>query len=263
MQEITDVDAWIIARPHVDENAVAAWLEHLGALPWWEQYPADYVDGQLLAELAGRRCYLAYGTELNENITRTRAAGAAEYVENIVAQRHGSVFEHGMYTFAIEGVSRVLTHELVRHRVGTAISQESGRYVRVGEYAFEHPEWVREDAHLLTEATELIEHMERFAKLAAHVTGINKPTANFARRKLITSGIRRYAPEGRSNGLVWSANLRTLRLLIELRTHPAAEPEIRRLFDRLAQLVATETPAVMADFTREEDGTWTPTHSRV
>lgn len=263
MQDVHDVSVHLIARPLVDEDAVGDWLTELGALPWWDKYPTDFVDTQLVAELAGRRCYAAFGTELNDNITRTRPGGSSEYIENVVAQRHGSVFEHSMFTFAIEGVSRVCTHELVRHRVGTAISQESGRYVRVDQVRFEHPEFVRGDELLLKHATKLVELYEEFARLAVDRTGIAEDDVDFATKKIVTSAIRRYAPEGRATGLVWSANLRTLRLLIELRTHPAAEAEIRRLFDRIAQLVREETPAVMADFERSEDGTWTPKHSRV
>jgi thymidylate synthase (FAD) len=263
LETVDDVYVALIARPHVDEDAVGDWLQALGALDWWEAYPEQFVDAELVAELAGRRCYAAFGTELNANITRTRAAGSAEYIENVVAQRHGSVFEHGMFTFAIENVSRVLTHELVRHRVGTAISQESGRYVRLDAVRIEHPDFIRNNDQLLAHAEELVEAFETFARMCATATGIDEPGADFARKKAVTSAIRRYAPEGRATGLVWSANLRTLRLLIELRTAPGAETEIRRLFDRIAQLVREETPAVMADFDRSEDGTWTPTHSRV
>ena len=263
LQDVHDVSVGLIARPHVDDDAVAAWLSELGAADWWSAYPEDFVDAELVAELAGRRCYAAFGTELNDNITRTRPAGSPEYIENVIAQRHGSVFEHGMFTFAIEGVSRVCTHELVRHRVGTAISQESGRYVRLDQVRFEHPEFVRADPELLSYATKLVEHYENFARAAVARLGLDEPGVDFATKKIATSAIRRYAPEGRATGLVWSANLRTLRLLIELRTAPGAEAEIRRLFDRIAQLVREEAPAVMADFERSEDGTWTPKHSRV
>lgn len=263
MQDVHDVSLHLIARPHVDDDAVGDWLTELGAADWWDAYPEDFVDAELVAELAGRRCYAAFGTELNANITRTRPAGSPEYLGNVVAQRHGSVFEHGMFTFAIEGVSRVCTHELVRHRVGTAISQESGRYVRVDQVTFEHPDFIRDDPQLLGYATKLVEHYENFARLAADRAGITEDGVDFATKKAVTSAIRRYAPEGRATGLVWSANLRTLRLLIELRTAPGAETEIRRLFDRIAQLLREEVPAVMADFERNEDGTWLPQHSRI
>lgn len=263
METVDDVYVGLIARPHIDDDAVGDWLTEIGAVDWWDAYPQEFVDAELVAELAGRRCYAAFGTELNANITRTRPAGSPEYIENVVAQQHGSVFEHGMFTFAIEGVSRVCTHELVRHRVGTAISQESGRYVRTDLVRFEHPEFVQADEALLSHATKLVELYEEFARLAAERTGIAEPGADFATKKIVTSAIRRYAPEGRATGLVWSANLRTLRLLIELRTAPGAEAEIRRLFDRIAQLVREEAPAVMADFERNEDGTWTPKHSRI
>jgi thymidylate synthase (FAD) len=67
-----------------------------------------------LIEFAGRVCYDSLG----------KGRPSAEYHANILASGHGSVTEHASITFLIEGVSRALTHELVRHRVGTAISQE-------------------------------------------------------------------------------------------------------------------------------------------
>ena len=52
-----------------------------------------------------------------------------DYLENIKKQGHGSVLEHANYSVLVEGVSRSLTHELVRHRAGWAYSQLSQRYV--------------------------------------------------------------------------------------------------------------------------------------
>jgi len=54
-----------------------------------------------------------------------------EYFENLLRSAHGSVLEHAGYSFALRNVSRVFTHELVRHRAGSAFSQESLRYVRL------------------------------------------------------------------------------------------------------------------------------------
>jgi thymidylate synthase (FAD) len=63
-----------------------------------------------------------------------------EYLGNLLASLHGSVLEHASDTFAFHNVSRVFTHELVRHRAGSAFSQESLRYVRLAEIGFRVPE---------------------------------------------------------------------------------------------------------------------------
>lgn len=75
-------------------------------------------DADLLVEGAARVCYMSYN----------KGRGHAENIANLKAQGHGSVFEHPSFSFAIAGVSRSLTHELARHRVGVAISQLSQRF---------------------------------------------------------------------------------------------------------------------------------------
>ena len=100
----------LVARPHFNAPAhlPVAWL-------------GDSTDGERLAEFAGRLCYMS---QANPAKRPTR-----EYLDNIKKQGHGSVLEHANYSLLLEGVSRSLTHELVRHRAGFAYSQLSQRYV--------------------------------------------------------------------------------------------------------------------------------------
>src|SRR4029079_8182062 len=88
-------------------------------------------DGERLAEFAGRLCYMS---QKNPASRATR-----EYLENIKKQGHGSVLEHANYSLLLEGVSRSITHELVRHRAGFAYSQLSQRYVDESEAHFVVP----------------------------------------------------------------------------------------------------------------------------
>ena len=85
------------------------------------QWIGEGSDGEKLAEFAGRLCYMSQRNPANRT---TR-----EYLENIKKQAHGSVLEHANYSLLLEGISRSLTHELVRHRAGFAYSQLSQRYV--------------------------------------------------------------------------------------------------------------------------------------
>src|SRR3954453_21255676 len=71
-----------------------------------------------------------------------------EYLDNIKKQGHGSVLEHANYSLLLEGVSRSLTHELVRHRAGFAYSQLSQRYVDESEPRFVMPPAIIGDAAL-------------------------------------------------------------------------------------------------------------------
>src|SRR5688572_5575663 len=87
----------VLARPSFSEP------DHLKV-----NWLGDSTDGERLAEYAGRLCYMSQRNPANRS---TR-----EYLENIKKQQHGSVLEHANYSLLIEGVSRSLTHELVRHR---------------------------------------------------------------------------------------------------------------------------------------------------
>jgi len=95
--------------------------------------------GETLIELAGRICYESFEIGLNPNVTKIRL-DPKDYFENLLRKGDGSVAEHGLVNFVMIGVSRVMTHELVRHRVGVAVSQESLRYVRPKEVNFWIPD---------------------------------------------------------------------------------------------------------------------------
>lgn len=255
---------YLIAEPHLNWQQILQWLDDLGALPWGLKFTNTQplaADG--LAELAGRRCYLSFGTELNPNVVKIREDQAA-YIANVLNSKHGSVTEHAQFTFAIEGVSRVLTHELVRHRVGTAVSQESGRYVRLtGGIPFEHPVGFGDVEHLRVKADKLLELMGEFQEEVARTYGLDEPGTPFHIKKEVTSAMRRYAPEGRSTGLVWSANVRALRHIIETRSAKGAEVEIREFAHRLALTMKSRAPLLFADFQVDEEGQWIPQTSKV
>lgn len=79
------------------------------------------VAGEVVAEFAGRLCYLSFGEDAGlEGGHRTISGRTTNesYLANILKVKHGSVLEHAVWTLLIEGVSRSLTHELVRHRAG-------------------------------------------------------------------------------------------------------------------------------------------------
>src|SRR5215208_6397748 len=119
----------IIARPSFAEppHLPVKWL-------------GESSDGERLAEFAGRLCYMS---QKNPASRATR-----EYLENIKKQGHGSVLEHATYSLLLEGVSRSLTHELVRHRAGFAYSQLSQRYVDESVASFVVPPAVIGDEQL-------------------------------------------------------------------------------------------------------------------
>lgn len=262
----------LVARPDLDYDALAGYLREVGGERWLEKLDRGDLDGDLredsfrrdaqnLAEFAGRLCYRSWEPGLNPNVVRVRTDQAA-YLQNILASAHGSVLEHLTFTFVLHNCSRVLTHELVRHRPGTAVSQESLRFVRLTDIPFWFPDWVRDDEEVMTRAGELLDRLEEFQRWLADHFGLDDEGVPFHEKKRVTSFMRRFAPEGLATALVWSANVRTLRHTIEARTDPGAEEEIRLVFGRIGDLMRAEAPALFGDYT-VVDGAWTPRWRKV
>jgi thymidylate synthase (FAD) len=253
----------LLARPSIDLEGMGGYLASVGGESWLErrleESDGNPNAGELLVEFAGRACYRSWEPGLNPNVTKVRT-DQREYFANILRSAHGSVLEHASYSFAIRNCSRVFTHELVRHRAGSAFSQESLRYVRLTEIGFRVPpalEPVRE------QVVSIVEQLEEFQRDAAAELGIDAEGVPFHVKKEVTSALRRLAPIGLSTDIVWSANLRTLRHVIEMRTAPGAEEELRLVFDEMARLMQAEAPGLFQDFVRQEDGSWVPEHRKV
>ena len=248
-----------IAETRVDANGVRLMLETLGvSRDTIDKYLSMPEGAETLIELAGRLCYESYELGLNPNVTRIRKE-SKEYFENILRRGDGSIQEHGTCSFALLNVSRILTHELARHRVGIALSQESLRYVRPKELRFWLPdELTAGQKKAMAEAVE-------GSEAAYHDLEGKIPWEKLSmdEKKRITSALRRILPDGLATHVVWTANHRTLRWLIEMRTDPAAEVEIRMVFDQIAQILVRDYPLIYQDFVRKDlaDGTgsWVPT----
>jgi thymidylate synthase (FAD) len=253
----------LLARPSIDLDGMRAYLTDVGGAGWLERRleEADGAPnaGELLVEFAGRACYRSWEPGLNVNVTRVRS-DRREYFENLLRSAHGSVLEHAGYSFALRNVSRVFTHELVRHRAGSAFSQESLRYVRLTDIGFRVApalEPVRE------RVLAIVEQLEEFQRDAAETLGIDDEGVPFHVKKEVTSALRRLAPIGLSTDIVWSANLRTLRHVIEMRTAEGAEEELRSVFDEIARVMLREAPLIFQDFERDAGGCWAPRFHKV
>jgi thymidylate synthase (FAD) len=259
----TTPEVFLVARPSVDMAGMAAYLDSVGGGSWLdrrlEESEGAPNPGEALVEFAGRVCYRSWEPGLNANVSRIRT-DRQEYFANILRAQHGSVLEHASYSFALRNVSRVFTHELVRHRAGSAFSQESLRYVRLTDIGFRVPpalEPVRD------QVVSLVEQLEEFQLSAAETLGIDEEGVPFHVKKEITSALRRLAPIGLSTDILWTANVRTLRHVIEMRTAAGAEEELRLVFDRIARVMQDEAPNLFQDFSRLDDGSWVPEHRKV
>ncbi|HLZ23384.1 MAG TPA: FAD-dependent thymidylate synthase [Ktedonobacterales bacterium] len=108
MRIVTEPEIYVVGRQTLDSDEVRRFLEDHET-----SWQTDSERGsELIVELAGRVCYLSFG---DKQFRKTNA----DYVGNLINQGHGSVLEHAVWDLLITGVSRSLTHELVRHRAGT------------------------------------------------------------------------------------------------------------------------------------------------
>jgi thymidylate synthase (FAD) len=259
----TTPHVFLIARPSIDVEGMRGYLQDVGGESWLErrldESGGEPNGGELIVEFGGRACYRSWEPGLNPNVTKVRT-DQREYFGNILRSAHGSVMEHANYSFAIRNCSRVFTHELVRHRAGSAFSQESLRYVRLSDIGFRVPpalEPVRE------QVLAIVEQLEEFQVSAAAELGIDEQGVPFHVKKEVTSALRRLAPIGLSTDIVWTANVRTLRHVIEMRTAPGAEEELRIVFDVIAQMMQAEAPGLFQDFAKDSEGSWVPEYRKV
>jgi thymidylate synthase (FAD) len=221
----------VLARPQFVEP------EHLG-VAWL----GEGTDGERLAEFAGRLCYMS---QKNPAGRTTR-----EYLENIKRQGHGSVLEHANYTILLEGVSRSLTHELVRHRAGMAYSQLSQRYVDESEANFVVPPAIIGDEGLEGAWRAQVESAQTaYVGLVESLMGRYQWVADRVhRRKMAREAARGVLPNSTETKIVVTGNARAWRTLLELRSSEAAELEVRRLAVAIIRVLQAEAPAFFSDF---------------
>ncbi len=263
--KFVEPEVYLIAETQIDQGQLRRMLKSLGgqiALDWLSRVePASKSEAELLIEVAGRACYKSFGLGLNPNLTKIRPS-SEEYLQNTLAKGDGSIFEHATCTFAFLNVSRVFTHELVRHRPGVAISQESLRYVRPSELTL----WLPPELEDKREKVQAV--VENIEKGYDELEGLyDWSSMDFGVKKRVTSALRRILPQGMANAIIWTANHRTIRHVITMRTEESAEIEIRLVFSKVAEIMKKKYPLIYHDFERTElkDGTesWHPKYIKV
>ncbi len=170
---------------------------------------------------AARLCYAPVGAaELAERLT---AEEIERLLKLILKSGHLSVCEHASFTFAIEGISRACSHQLVRHRLAS-YSQQSQRYVKLSRPVVIVPPTIAGDSELAEQFTQATE-----AAYAEY-------------RSLLDAGVeaedaRYLLPQAVETKIVVTMNARELLHFFTLRTCERAQWEIRALAERMLQLV--------------------------
>jgi thymidylate synthase (FAD) len=248
---ITEPTVYLVGRQIVDDAALDRFLTDHGVR--WET--DTEVAGEYLAETAGRVCYMSFA--------KPRPGGNQAYLSHILEVGHGSVLEHAVWNFVIVGVSRALTHELVRHRAGFGYSQLSQRYVDESVAEYVEPDCIAADAELHRIWLDAVAYTHQaYLKLAAKLQDTFKDEPDRTqRRKLARQAARSVLPNATETKIFVTANCRALRHFIELRANRFAEVEIRKLAVQVLQIMQKEAPHMFGDYelTPLPDGTYEAT----
>ena len=217
-------------------------------VPW----ETDAQGGQALAEFAGRACYQSWSKPNPATATN------AGYLQHILEVGHLSVLEHGSVSFYLTGISRSLTHELIRHR-HFSYSQLSQRYVPERDAAMVEPDVVADDPELhalFTEAAaaSVKAYEELLAGLERRFADVPNKTL---RRKQARQAARAVLPNATETRIVVTGNYRAWRHFIAMRASEHADVEIRDLAVECLRQLQREVPNVFADFEIQtlDDGT--------
>ena len=254
----------LIARPNFNMQGLAGFLEGFDPSLHFTEYlddPTKLPDGAQLCKVAGQVCYMSFGRK------RTFNEHAERYFDNLKSSGHGSVLEHASYSLLLYGISRSVTHEMVRHRAGFSFSQLSQRYVSGRMLRFvERPEYQQdEDLH-----AQFLQRIERAASEYAALTnrllemqqaGVSILSAEVRTdlRKKVQQSARSVLPNETEAPIVTTGNARAWRHFIEMRASAHAETEIRELAVRVFLCLRLVDPVLFSDYTVEQlpDGIYT------
>lgn len=240
---------YLVGYTNVDLNALKEYLADTDQNEFLEEIEEAQTQGlnagEILCSFYAKACYASLTTKKNKNITRTRAI--EDNIKGILDSGHGSVIEHVQLNFMVTNCSRVFTHELVRHRVGTAFSQTSGRYVRTDQLNVVIDPILSPAYDLFEEARD---YLEKWYKRVEERLQIDQ-VKDFGTKKKMTSAMRRLLPNGQANEIGFSVNLRSLRHTLEMRTSRHAEWEIRVVFNQIYDLVKAKYPVMFSDAIEE------------
>ncbi|HEY1349966.1 MAG TPA: FAD-dependent thymidylate synthase [Ktedonobacteraceae bacterium] len=252
----------VLTRPQTNLAGLAGFLRGYGKdspFPEYMQDPTPLPAGSQICKVAGQLCYMSFGRQRSYN------ADAARYFANLKSSGHGSVFEHASFGLLLYGVSRSVTHELVRHRVGLGFSQQSQRFVSGRMLRFvERPEYaLDQELHAL--------FLQRIEHAAAEYTAITErilqrqqagmqllsAQARIDLRKKVQQTARSLLPNETEAPIVVTGNARAWRHVISMRASAHAETEIRELAVRILLCLALTDPLLFSDYTLQQlpDGT--------
>lgn len=200
--------------------------------------PADH-----LAEIAGRQCYESWSRP------NPKTAANRDYLANVIRQNHTSVLAHASFTFRLRGVSRSLTHELIRHRF-LAVSEVSQRYVDMSQSYTVAPPALRESGTAILSG--VVENHRDAVKLYDLI--VRDLVESGLTRKQARESARCVLPGGTETKMIVSGNVRAWRDFIQQRNAPGADAEIREIAGAILAVLNEYAPSSVADLVEASSG---------
>jgi len=242
---VNEPSVCLVGRPVVDIQGIMQFLECHG-LEWPEfqeklnsNMDLGDRDAEWIIEAAARLCYMSYGKK-----GRTHD----DHIKHLIEVAHGACIEHSNFNFMVWNVSRSLTHELVRHRIGMSYSQLSQRYVDESDTTFVVPPAIQELEEISPDVYQMwTDHCEQSRKLYSTLTTVLSEMYSdidnkLERRKKARQAARSVLPNATETKIFVTMNGRSFRHLVELRANPAADLEIRKLAVKIFDIVRAEFP---------------------
>jgi len=187
------------------------------------------LEPENLVALAAKLCYTDADIEnLSEKLKRSDIEG---FIDKIVKIGHHSVLEHVSFTFGVEGVSRALTHQLVRHRIAS-FSQKSQRYVKHSEFEYVVPNSIKK-SKLLKKYEELMNQ-------------ISKIYSEFIEAEIPNEDARYILPNACETKIMVTMNARELLHFFKLRCCNRAQWEIREMAEKMLDECIKVAPAIFS-----------------
>lgn len=254
----------LLARPQMNMGGLAGFLDGFDPLLNFSAYvddPTKLPGGAQLCKVAGQVCYMSFGPKRTFNVQAKR------YFDNLKSSGHGSVLEHATFSLLLYGISRSVTHELVRHRAGFSFSQTSQRFVSGRVLRFvERPEYST-DEQLHAQFLQRIDRVaDEYATLTSRLLEMQQSGVSILSaeertdlRKKVQQCARSVLPNETEAPMVVTANARAWRHFIEMRADAHAEIEIRELAVRVFLCLQRTDPVLFDDYAIERlpDGTYT------
>ncbi len=250
-----EFEHWLKFNDHMDAfNGVDTPIANL----WRDMSDEDSLERMI--EFGGRHCYRAWD----------KGRDRGDYIRNIIEMEHGSVLEHASINWAIQGVSRSLSLELARHRVGIALSQESQRYVDASDIQFVVPPIVAflaggafasaggNNATVITDFHhDNLVALGKYKKLQEMIVDqVQKTSPNIKSltmiKKRANEAARAHLPNCTETRFLWTTNMRILRHFLWLRGGSGADLEIRRMAVHMLHIAQDSAPSIFGDMTTQD-----------